>query len=528
MSLSDDEKKPQEAHHGKLTYNKDEVDEGVIVNASGHKQELDRNFSLLSMCAVGIVTGNAWAALGGSISLAVYNGGPPGVIYEFIVVSVFYWIIAACLAELASAIPSSAGVYHWASVTGGRKWGKSLSWFAGWWNFFAWVFGAASMSGILANQVLTMWMLFRPDYTPEPWNVFVVYILVTWACACVVLFANKHLPLLNDVMLFLILAGVFITILICAIMPSTTGSGYATNSAVWSEWQNGTGWPDGFAFVAGMLNGAYAVGTPDCCTHLAEELPRPRTNIPKAMAIQMATGFVTTICYIIAIFYAINNFSGVTDAGFPNPLGEVYRQATNSRGGALGLLIVIFLPTLGTCIGAYITAGRMLYTLARDDATPFSNWTKQIHPTFRSPFNATLVCAAICTVMAAIQVGNTTAFGAFVGSFVVLMMASFLCCLIPHLLSGRKYVVPGPFWMPSWLSTPLLTIANVYMLCFTVIFCFPAALPFDAVTMNYVSVVIGGITVFVSVWWFVKSKSGYVSPTDLVMKSMGVVDVDDH
>lgn len=47
-----------------------------------------------------------------------------GVLYEFIAVSVFYWIVAASIAELASAIPSSGGVYHWASVTAGRKWGR--------------------------------------------------------------------------------------------------------------------------------------------------------------------------------------------------------------------------------------------------------------------------------------------------------------------------------------------------------------------------------------------------------------------
>lgn len=38
-----------------------------VVNVGGHKQELDRNFSLLSVSAVGIVNGNTWAALGGSI-----------------------------------------------------------------------------------------------------------------------------------------------------------------------------------------------------------------------------------------------------------------------------------------------------------------------------------------------------------------------------------------------------------------------------------------------------------------------------
>jgi hypothetical protein len=42
-------------------------DVGEVLNASGHKQELERNFSLLSICAIGITTGNVWAALGGSI-----------------------------------------------------------------------------------------------------------------------------------------------------------------------------------------------------------------------------------------------------------------------------------------------------------------------------------------------------------------------------------------------------------------------------------------------------------------------------
>lgn len=68
------------------------------INETGHVQELERNFSLLSVCSVGIVTGNTWAALGGSIVVAIYNGGPPGVLYEFIAVSIFYWLVAASIA----------------------------------------------------------------------------------------------------------------------------------------------------------------------------------------------------------------------------------------------------------------------------------------------------------------------------------------------------------------------------------------------------------------------------------------------
>lgn len=122
------------------------------VNETGHVQELERLHSLLSICSVGIVTGNTWAALGGSIAVAIYNGGPPGVIYEFIVVSIFYWLIAASIAELASSMPSSSGVYHWASITPGPKYGRVIGFLAGWTNTFAWM----CASGITSSDALIM------------------------------------------------------------------------------------------------------------------------------------------------------------------------------------------------------------------------------------------------------------------------------------------------------------------------------------------------------------------------------------
>lgn len=60
---------------------------GEMVNASGHKQELERNFSLLSICAVAVTTGNTWIAQGGSVVTALSNGGLAGALYELYVLS---------------------------------------------------------------------------------------------------------------------------------------------------------------------------------------------------------------------------------------------------------------------------------------------------------------------------------------------------------------------------------------------------------------------------------------------------------
>jgi len=110
--------------------------EGGVVNASGHKDQLQRQYGLLSVCGLALNIDNAWIAFGGSLSVAVLNGGPPGILYEFIVACVYYSFIGASIAELASAIPSSGGVYHWASITPGARWGRVLGFFCGAMNFF--------------------------------------------------------------------------------------------------------------------------------------------------------------------------------------------------------------------------------------------------------------------------------------------------------------------------------------------------------------------------------------------------------
>jgi choline transport protein len=108
-----------------------------------------------------------------------------------------------------------------------------------------------------------MYGLFHDGYAYERWHVFIVYLFCTWLSAFIVMFMNRTLPTITKIGLFLILAGVFITILVCAIMPSRTGKGHASHSFVWKDWENKAGWSsDGFVFAAGMLNGAFAVGTP--------------------------------------------------------------------------------------------------------------------------------------------------------------------------------------------------------------------------------------------------------------------------
>lgn len=219
------------------------------------------------------------------------------------------------------------------------------------------------------------------------------------------------------------------------------------------------------------------------------------------------------------MFYSIQDLDAILNSVIAFPLAEIYRQATGSRGGALGLLIVAFLPTVITCIGCFITAGRTLWTLARDNATPFATWIGKVDKKMHNPFNATLVCGVLITVLACIYVGSTTAFNAFVGSYVQLSTLSYLAAILPHLLSGRSSVQPGYFWMKGPIGFIVNALSCIYIMAFIVIFCFPYALPTDAQSMNYTSLITGGLTLFVVAWWFVRRKD-YIGPRVVALDSV--------
>jgi len=96
------------------------------------------------------------------------------------------------------------------------------------------------------------------------------------------------IPHLQNVGLLLVLGGGIATIIVLAAMPDR----HASHSFVWKDFENGTGWNDGVAFLTGVLNGAFTVGTLDAITHLAEELPNPKVDLPKGIFAQVATGFL--------------------------------------------------------------------------------------------------------------------------------------------------------------------------------------------------------------------------------------------
>lgn len=191
----------------------------------------------------------------------------------------------------------------------------------------------------------------------------------------------------------------------------------------------------------------------------------------------------------------------------------MFSQVTRSNGGTFALLFLFLLNQLVGCLGAYVTAGRQLWTLARDDVTPFSSWLSRVDAVHRNPFRAQIVCGGFVTCLGAIYIGNAQAFSAIIGSSNILTSWSFVAAILPHLLSGRRTLRPGVFWMPAWIAYPTSGLACAYILIFNVLYMFPYVYPPTVEGMNYACVMTVGSTLLLTAWYFWKTRfDGYEGP----------------
>lgn len=66
-------------------------------------------------------------------------------------------------------------------------------------------------------------------------------------------------------------------------------------SFVFTNFDNQTGWSDGMAWILGLLQSALSLIGFDVVLHMAEEMPNPARDAPRAMVYAIAVGGVTWV-----------------------------------------------------------------------------------------------------------------------------------------------------------------------------------------------------------------------------------------
>lgn len=311
------------------------VDDDAQLAQLGHKAELHRNFSPLAMLGLAFAILNSWTALAASLSLALPSGGPTSVIWGLVTAGVCNLCLAASLAEFLSAYPTAGGQYHWVAVISWKKWVPILSWITGWINVSGWIALVAS-GGLLGSQlILGIIGFMNPNYVPQRWHQFLIYIGYNLVAFLVNAFLNDALPIITKSAFTWSIAGfviISITVLACA------SPHYSSPKFVFQEFINQTGWPDGIAWLLGLLQAGLGLTGFDAVAHMIEEIPNPSVEGPKIMLACVAIGTFTGFVFLTVLLFVAGNVDDVITST-AGPLLQIFFNATQSRAGAICLLM---------------------------------------------------------------------------------------------------------------------------------------------------------------------------------------------
>ena len=490
----------------------------------GHAQSFKRQFSKWSMLGLSFAILNSWAALGAGLPFALPSGGPVAVLYGLVLAGTCSLCLAASLAEFLSAYPTAGGQYHWVAVTSPTFLMRGLSWVTGWVNLAGWLALVAVNSLIQSELIFGMVVALRyPDYEAQRWHQFLIYIAVTTIAFLVNAFAYRLLPYCNSVALAWSLVG-FLVISITVL--ATAAPDYATPKYVFTQFTNSTGWPDGLAWLLGLLQSGLGLTAFDAVAHMIEEVPNASVDGPKIMIycqfIGISSGFVFLIVLLFASGGAENAETIVKST--VGPLLEIAYLATSNKVGAVCLLVFPLICFTFACWAALTTASRMTFAFARDGGLPLSSLWWKVHPTLGVPLNALFANVAVVVAFGCIFLGSTVAFNAITASAVVSLGVSYAIPIAVNLAQGRRKLPERAFALPSWLGWTVNVVGLGYTILTTVLFLFPPALPVDGVTMNYCVAAFAVVILISAIQWVVDGRKNYVGPR----VTIGMDGHDDH
>jgi choline transport protein len=494
----------QHSVSAKIQADQDAIELAVI---TGYEQQMVRRWGLQKVIGMALGNASTWAFAGAGLTLVINEGGPAAALYGFLLVSVFTFCIAASIAELVSVYPTSGGPYYWTARLAPPKWASFLSLLTGYANCMSWICACASVVSTNAIQIFGFVVIAKPQFDIKQWMLYCLFLFFMLFSMMFTMFLYPLVPYINKWLIY----WSQIAMLVCIITMLVTSRGqFSSNKFVWAEYVNNTGWNNVLCFITGLVNSAFSYGSLDCSVHLAEEAIRPEKNIPIAISAQMGVSFLQGFLFSIVMYYCIRDLDQILTATVPS--AELFLQAMNgSVGGAVVLQLMVVSVLICVNLESQINATRMVWSFSRDGAFPGSKWLSKVHPKLLVPVNAQIAVNVIVFLLGFLYLFAGAAYNALVGSSFILAYVAYLIPIVSLVARGRKFEKPGPFYMRKYGI--FVNVASIgWLTVFIVFWQFPFFLPVIGhvqQNMNWTVVVVCGIMILASAWWFVGGRKQY-------------------
>ncbi|KAL8852460.1 MAG: hypothetical protein Q9221_002690 [Calogaya cf. arnoldii] len=485
-----------------------------LLEAMGYKAELLRSRSTLQVAFMSFILASVPYGLATTLYYPMVGGGPADIIWGWLSVSLIILCVAASLGEITSVYPTSGGVYYQTFMLAAPSYQLIMSWICGW----AFVVGNITIT-LAVNFGTTLFLaacinVFETEpevgiFAAEPWQIYLIFFAITLLCNAVSALGNRYLPYLDTFAIFWTFAGL-ICIVVCVLAIAKNGRHDA--AYVFGEFDpSNSGWPAGWSFCVGLLHAAYATSSTGMIISMCEEVQQPATQVPKAMVATIVLNTIAGLIFLIPLVFVMPDQAELAALLSAQPTPVIIKSAIGSSGGTIALLLPLLVLALFCGIGCTTASSRCTWAFARDGAIPGSKWWKQVNEKLDVPLNAMMMIMVVELVLGLIYFGSAAAFNAFSGVGVICLTLSYACPIFVNLITGRKQVAAGNFYLGKlgWFCN---VVAIGWSALALPLFCMPTAIPVVPDYMNYASVVFFAFFIVATAWYFVWGKKNYRGP----------------
>jgi len=407
-------------------------------------------------------------------------------------VSVFTLAVALSMAELASSLPTSGAMYHWACRLGGKGWG----WFTAWFNIIGQL---ATLAGIDYGCALFVTPLVGLPTTTS--TVLIVYAVVLLSHALINHFGIRLVARLNDFSVTVHVVGVIAIVGALFIFAPKQPIGFFFARIT----SNANGWPYWWAFVVGLLQAQWTFTGYDASASVSEETVDPRRRVPWGIVLAVVVSSVVGYLLLMALTLAIRDIPSVLNArdaaGQPIPaVIAILTTALGMRAG--GLVTALAAMAMWFCgLSAVTWTSRVIYAFARDGGMPMADVWRRVSPKHLTPAPAIWLSVVVAFVA-------TISSGTYAVVTSLSVIGLYVSYIVPVYLAWRTRgsameVARGP-WHLGRYGSAVNVVAMIWVAFITVIL----AIPDDMRAGK----TIAGLTVALSAWYLLAERHRFEGP----------------
>lgn len=380
-----------------------------------------------------------------------------------------------------------------------------------------------------AQLILSAISIFNEDFVANEWQTVLCFWAVMLFCAAVNAFGSRYLDFINKLCIYWTASSVIIILVTLLVLADNRRSG----EFVFSHYDaSASGWPSGWSFFVGLLQGeffpscarawycddanihtaAYTLTGYGMVASLNEEVQNPQREVPRAIVLSVVAAGVTGVIYLIPILFVLPDVQMLLNVPNSQPIGLLFKTVTGSAAGGFGLLFLILGILMFAGIGALTAASRCTWAFARDGAIPGHKIWSRVNTNFGMPLYALGLSTAVDCILGCIYFGSSAAFNSFTGVATLCLSTSYGVPVLVSFLRRREAVKNSPYPLGKRMGYVINGICIVWICFSVVIFCMPVALPVDASTMNYASVVFSGFAAIAVTWYFAYARKNFSGP----------------